>query len=438
MAMGTKEFGQFVRMMHSEAGLRRGRGEADLPSSRSGVLASIEAGKQVDFSEQALAQLDADMCWPSNLSTLLLESDSYHVSAHIRRLSFGSVADLQRDNGDRAPIIGVLPADGRPVTMPTQLTTTLHRNLVLNIAHAWRSTTFIDMCAYDHPDHKFHLKEFFAQWGSYTGGQAYTTISTNFPGTALVIDPVPEIDSMRRAETLIDLLSTTELTHEQKTRKAFTLVWAAAQANRTKEAGLTVLTRLAVDGRDPSTRSIVLDKFLPTWRESGLSAAAAEPDWDAIDLFAGIMQASDTLTDVRFTPNGAQEPEVITIGGPTISPIPELFRDVRRMPSLVLYDSRINPEVPSIANWFGSVSLPTLTIAADNHHVHPDPAGAGTGYVLRLAEARQASNGGGLSSYGGIDPYGTQPRLDGWFGDRTLVLMDDEVAQRVYVPQGLY
>ncbi len=432
--MGTKEFGQFVRMLHSEAGLRRGRGEADLPSSRSGVLASIEAGNQVEFSEQALAQLDADMCWPSNLSTLLLESYSYHVSAHIRRLSFGSVADLQRENGDRAPIIGVVPADGRPVAMPTHLTTTLHRNLVLNIAHAWRKTTFIDMCAYDHPDHKFALKEFFAEWGSYTGGQAYTTISTNMPGTALVIDPVPEIDRMRRAETLIDLLSTTELTHEQKTRKAFTLVWAAAQANRTKEAGLTVLTRLAVAGRDSSTRSIVLDKFQPAWRDSGLSAAAAEPDWDAIDLFAGIMHGSDTLTDVRFIPKGAQEPEVVTIGGPTISPIAELFR----MPSLVLYDSRINPEVPSIANWFGSVSLPTLTIAADNHHVHPDPAGEGGGYVLRLTEARQAGNGGELSSYGGIDPYGAQPRLDGWFGDRTLILMDDEVAQRVYVPQGLY
>lgn len=433
MAVGTKEFGQFVRMMHSEAASRRGRREADLPSSRSGVLASVEAGNRVEFSEQALAQLDADMCWPSNLSTLLLESYSYHVSAHIRRLSFGSVADLQRENGDRAPIIGVLPADGRPVTMPTQLTTTLHRNLVLNIAHAWRKTTFIDMCAYDHPDHTFHLKEFFAQWESYTGGQAYTTISTNFPGTALVIDPVSEIDRMRRAEKLIDLLSTTELTHEERTRKAFTLVWAAAQANRTKEAGLTVLTRLAVDGRDPSTRSIVLDKFQPAWRESGLSAAAAEPDWDAIDLFAGIMRGSDTLTDVRFTPNGAQEPEVITIDGPTISPIAALFGK----PSLVLYDSRINPEVPTIVNWFGSVSLPTLTIAADNHHVHPDPAGEG-GYVLRLAEARQGSHVGELSSYGGIDPYGAQPRLDGWFGDRTLILMDDEVAQRVYVPQGLY
>ena len=50
MAVGTKEFGHFVRTMHSEAGLRRGRGEADLPSSRSGVLAGIEAGNQVEFS----------------------------------------------------------------------------------------------------------------------------------------------------------------------------------------------------------------------------------------------------------------------------------------------------------------------------------------------------------------------------------------------------
>lgn len=364
------------------------------------------------------------MGWPANLSTLLLTDNRLYQ--RFQTLNFDDLTE--RSGAD--PLIGC-DDNAERVPLPAQLTTTLHRHFVFNIAASWRRTTLIDLLAYERPLYQGHLREFIGWWTQHVGGHIYATTQTDLAAEGIVIDPVFEIYRLRQAETLVNALSNNATPLKQRTQLALTLLWASAQAKLNGESALRVLTDLSVAQHDLPTRTASLDKFRAAWRDSGLSAGASEPAWDAVELFAGTLHGADSLTDVHYTADpGGEHGVKFTPTAPTVTPVLDIYRD--NNPALVLYDSRINPETPTILT---STELPTLTITADHTSRMPT-----RGYTIRVEDPLPSDppRGDSLGPYCGLNPYGTQPRLDGWFGDRTLILMENGTAQRIYFPQGMW
>lgn len=431
-------------------------------------LGIIERGID-DLSDEDLRQLDTAFGWPAGYARALLDfsvtsGDRMAQTATWARESPGLGLVDDHDRGD--PILGYSADDTSVrVAIPREVLVDggdVTPKALLSIAYRWRRLTAIDVNVFGADLQP--LQEFAQWWEDKFRGEVVSTTDRVVGVREVAIDPLPAIHTLTDARTLV-LAAEGHLdgvfNPAGLTRSAATIFWvahtvrqAAGQANgNTSDVpadGLTALTSLAQDIRASGTQDGWSSGYSAFHAESGLSSVAAEIDTDAQRYVAGLLQARDQLTNILARTEADSGLLKWIPRGPAPMPITELDRHC-----LVIYDSTLSPELPTLLGWAASTSQgngeQVLTIQRDAAHrtAHAQLRrserlpGHGTidhGFTINVGPAGPKTGGQGIRSTS-IDPRPAVNTLSGWDRDsRTAVLITagGVELQRVHIPPSLW
>lgn len=336
--LNTPSFGEFVK---NARGPRSQTDLADKADTFRQRFGQIESGQPHDLTETALAQLDAAFEWPTDFAQAVLRAtlnDTYDEQPV-------TYQPYEVSDWETCPL-GYI-ADGSPLISVNRIVSTAPAAAFLPMIAADRRTTLIDIHALDDDEH-FAFGQLARQWESLTNGagRAARTFATH-PNSGserwdpIAVDPLPGITSLSQALTLTRRLRPIiekRLPDTEDMAIALSLLAAASDLGdaqhphgSTSINGITQIAR--PDGPSGSWPRLLEVAGLPLHRYRQV---------DLTRVFRGLFDARDALIDILYN-SGATVP-ISIIREPEVIAAQELNG------ALLLFDSRLTPELPVVVH----------------------------------------------------------------------------------------